>query len=241
MKRHAEQPSHIANVCSLLQIDFTDDLIPVGSAPTHEMFLKVWDAICKGHSPSMPMVGIGHGRKVSQLAWCIYQSMLRLDIKFMKSGSGLESLGIARDESKNKLDIRFSATVVHSGLIQNRKGFMGRVQAYSGSAALDIVQGTKQVFKRFATPNMDPPGCRRDNSRYDRAFHDLMRDKLRHLSVGSASNELLAGRMMRSGEKLDNLRAFAPSLYDVTRDKTHGVRRTRSCCCMTTPPCVFVF
>ena len=46
-KRHAEQLSHISNVCSLLQMDFIDDLIPVGSAIAHKMFLKVWDAICK--------------------------------------------------------------------------------------------------------------------------------------------------------------------------------------------------
>ena len=56
------------------------------------------------------------------------------------------SLGIARDESKNRLDLRYSVTVCTSaGEIKHRKGFLGRAHMLEGGSAQHLIQATKRI------------------------------------------------------------------------------------------------
>ena len=228
--RHENNPCHIANVSAIFQAKCGPGLSDLSKVPTEQQFTKVWNTISKGAAPSADIAGVGSGsRKVPQICWCLAEGLWEMDRAFMENG--LLSLGICRDESKHRIDVRFSATVKAKGKIVTRRGFMGRAAALHGSAATDILDDTQRIFKSFATSSEEPPRLPKNKHagallHFNQDLHHQLRDKLHHLAVDSASNELLSGKMLQKGRLLDTQDTFGPNLMDITRDKTHGVRRT---------------
>ena len=154
--RHEKNPCHIANVSAIFEVKCGPGLTDLSKVPTEEQFMKVWNAISKGTAPSADIAGVGSGsRKVPQICWCLAEGLWEMDRAFI--AKGLQSLGICRDESKHRIDVRFSATVKAKGKIVTRRGFMGRAAALHGSAATDILDATQRIFKSFATSSEEPP------------------------------------------------------------------------------------
>ena len=83
------------------------------------------------------------------MCWCIAESIYELDRALLSKS--LVSLGTCKDESNNKIDIRFSATTLVKGKMQTRRGFLGRAQSFEGSSANDILNITARMFVTFAT------------------------------------------------------------------------------------------
>ena len=221
--RHQQKPCHQAALRKVFGAEGWEQAHD--KAPSSEAFRTVWRAIRQGHAPSAGIEGIGLKQKVARMCWCLAESLRDRDRELVAIA---ESIGIARDESKNRLDCRFSITFVQDGLVTNRKGFLGRAHSVHGSRGVDILRDTDRIFKDFATPRAGSvyPSKWTTPGKLDSQLYEHMRASLRHLSVDSASAELLAGRLMQLGERLDESRAFAPNLVDVTRDKTHAARRT---------------
>ena len=107
------------------------------------------------------------------MAWCLAEALWKNDRDFFTTGT-LLSVGIARDESKNKLDMRFSATALVKGQILNKKGFLGRVAMNDGSAAVDIANATKKAFKTFSTPCCGTPAWAHDDEADPACNMDLL-------------------------------------------------------------------
>ena len=224
-KRHSREACHSRNTRTFLNLPATSHVEQL-RAPDAESFNKVLVAVRKGMSPTAGIKGVGGKQKIQCMCWTLAEAMREEDKAFMKKG--LVSFGMARDESKNRLDIRFSGTVCVKGLIQNLRGFLGRARTEEGSTATDLLNVTRKIFKTFATAKYHPPAANGNGGELDGALQNMMTETLHHVAIDSASNELLTSRMMHKGEQLDNVRVFAPNLMDITRDKTHGSRRNPS-------------
>ena len=224
-KRHEKKTFHIAAVGAHLGVPTGEGarLIP-HQTPSAEAFREVWDAVCAG-TKSMAKK---HGKteKITKFVFCLAEGMRRIDRAFL--AKSLRSLALMRDESDGRLVVRFCAT---NGDLKTRNGMLGLTKD-AASGARGLHEATGVTLSRFCQRNHGAPYLKQEFvqssslPKPDASLMSAMKEKIHQITVDAASDEVLACRMDRDGARLDGVNKLAPNLKCVTRDKTHGVRRT---------------
>jgi hypothetical protein len=154
------------------------------------------------------------------MVWCLAEGMRQLDSVFLKKCT---SLSMKRDESHNRLSIRFSATEPEH--LESRSGILGLLRG-PGTGAHNITESTKEIIKKVATTGSAAPMSQVSiEPTVDQEMFDHIRNITRQLVIDSASDETLSGRQMQHGIRLDDQDVLTPNLGIVTWDKAHGCGR----------------
>ncbi len=203
LSRHHKMSHHVAACRAALCIN--NFCGPEVKAPKSSTFEKVWAAVGQGAAASKPLTGVsrGGGRKIGQMRWCLAHALRQKDRDFLRKAV---SLSMKRDESKNRLVMRYTAT---TNALESRSGVLGCLRN-PGTGARAITRGTKRGILAFA------------------GSKELMRHILnitKQLVIDSASDETLSSRQMKEGINLDGVKPLTPNLKIVTWDKAHGTRR----------------
>ncbi len=203
--RHQTLPQHISACRAMLNIDNDCSQQYQVKAPTESEFQTVWHALAQGHPPSRGIAGVsrGNSRKIAKMAGCLAQALRNEDQEFLRNAV---SLSMKRDESKNKLVLRYTATRAD---LKSKSGLLGCLRN-PGTGARAITRGTQTAIRAFTGSKQ-------------LARHILNITK--QLVIDSASDETLSGRQMREGINLDGVKPLTPNLKIVTWDKAHGTRR----------------
>ena len=222
LKRHQKLTAHIVNACAYLGMAASSDGLAVSKlCPSTDQIWMVWDAMCQGTSFSRGVKSIGTKGKMTKMVWCIAESMRDLDRSFVK---GQKSSSLMRDDADGRMHIRLCST---NSKFDKRLFFLGQAHTSEvGSSAEAKTGNTEAVYRSFATSG-NAPLCKKGSQNFfDNELFDHMRNTLHQVSFDSASNEVLSGRLMKTG--IDSRVAFAPNICTLNRDRTHGCRRILS-------------
>ena len=190
LKRHHALGWH-KDSC-LMYLGLPTDYSPFDRAPNSDAFKKVWDHIAAGLSPAAGVAGVGEGKKVNQLVFCVAESIREIDRKWL-SDSCLMSL--RRDEREGRLCVRFAATKFDT--LETRCGTLGVATAF-GTGATAITGATDMLMKTFCTDGAGPRNIGKAEPKYNGDLDKHLRAIHSQLIVDSASDELLSGRQMAS-------------------------------------------
>ena len=189
------------------------------SAPPREAFKKVVAHVAEyGAAFSEAGVpGAGSGEKCRKLLLCYHEGMRRLDMNWMK---GMKSFTVMRDSRQGKLLLRYVA-VNHD--LRVRRGILGQTKCEARAAAK--LEGTKRLYRRFATKNACLGAFKngRHNIRkiFVKPMHALLVDNTHRLVIDAAKDEVTASEMSR----LLGMSPFTPNLREILRDKSHAATR----------------
>ena len=201
-------------------------------APTAEEFAKFWAGIRKGQSAAQGCDDVGTAHKIEKMSRCLWQGMMELDHRFL----GQEGVVIAlhRDESKQKVNIRFSAA---DNKLQERRGGLGL--AINPGGSLGINEATKKIFADFGTPKMRKGVITRGSTSTQAPTCDLklmknIQESTELINTDAAADEIRASTL---GQKRSvTAGALTPNAKHIARDKAHAARKTplckRTCMCV---------
>ena len=219
-KRHAALLCHADAVRGYLGLLEKGEALDA-RAPSDDSFKQVWKDMCRGVSPSTPLGidGVGQGKKVIKIVYCLAEGMRMLDRKFLE---GAKCISIKRDERDGRLLVRFVAANPN---LDVRRGIMGMRRGF-GTGATAITKATITIMKTFSSPHhgAPKPSCH-DEPSVDKRLFEHVRNTTHQLVIDSASDERRSGRQMAEGVSHDYKDVLTPNLKMVTLDRAHASRR----------------
>jgi hypothetical protein len=217
LQRHARTFKHRNAVAKLIDlpvpVDVTQQL-----APSPELFKKVLERI-RSSGSGRSVEGVGTGRKVSKLRYCLAEACREYDRRFLRKS---ESIVIHGDAKGKRFGIRFSASQRNLSV---RKGALGQIwHLEQGHGAAAIPKSIESIIKVFCTPLFGAPQRRlevKQTPKCDTALFKRVLGAVEMYNPDRASDEQSAGRVMR-----DSASSKFPNLKVVTYDHTHAARRS---------------
>ena len=175
-------------------------------APSVEAFKAVAKSRVAGHSFSQGADGMGR-RKVTKMALCLAETCFHRDREFLRSAT---MMALRQDVRQQMLLVRYSAC---SESLECRRGTLGMVHLDAGGNAA-LQAGIIQVVTEFCTEKFGLDGANLDSA---------LVAHLKHitgiLDADAASDEQLAGRLLRSS-------GIFPNVKVQMRDRTHASGRS---------------
>lgn len=221
-RKHHESKMHRESVRSFLKVSLGPRGDPIAGAPMPEEFKRVWDAFKDG-SVGQGVSGIGAQKKCMKIAQCLFEAMLCLERQMVRAS---KSIGIQRDEAHGRL---WLCHRICSDDFRETAGILGMVSGF-GTGAKNIVKATEQAFRVFCTPGAifrsDAP-LSHHRGAMDTDLFQILTQRVEMINVDSASDELLASRMMKdtTSAMLTDMGPLTPNLKIIIRDATHATRR----------------
>ena len=215
VRRHATSKGHLE---ALMQ--FAGLPGRVFGAPPLSEFVDLFHKMRKGDR--LREAGVSSSDKTELMWWCVSEAMLAEDRAFLGRAA---TISLARDARRQRLVIRFGAADEKA---QVRFGFLG-MQRDGGDTAMDIVQGTNAILKRFCTHRFHPPrwyaGPR---PQFDESLFNHVRTHVELMISDAAANEMLAADISRGRRQSGKvaLGQLMPNIKMVARDYAHSFRRT---------------
>ena len=209
LARHAESRGHQNKVKILLGLQ--GDL---HGPPTAEAFAKVWDELRSGSSGRRGLKEVGAAKKLRRMFWCLWESMKALDRDFLLSDGTV--IALHRDERRQRIQVRFSATNNH---LETRVGGLGI--EWNEGGAYGINKATEKIVMDFCTPLLGKPGS---SAPCDTLAMKNILSKVEVVNVDAAPDELAAAFEAQHSTAKES--AIMPHGRFTVRDKSHGARRT---------------
>jgi len=195
-----------------------------------------WNYIVKGGHARAGLDGVGKQRQMQKLLWCVYESLRKSDADFLVNTA--QTIWLARDARRQRLLIRFRAVGFQKGEIVSRIGVLGQLKDHATDAkgimdaTIEIVRaavseghGRPIVFMHGSAQSASQENAQAASEKVQ-AQADIILNKIEAITVDSASDELLAGEMMRGRCNIAEEQVICPNMKLVVRDKTHASRRT---------------
>ena len=225
--RHQSCDYHI-EACKKAGINVKCDL--VNAAPSEEQFRNVLTSTRSGEGNSKKGIKqVGSRKNAKKMRWCLAESHRGIDRKHLRR---TKVLSLMQDVRHAKLLIRFKAT---DQQLRTRKGVLG-IKSVSDASAKHLKEATLQVMARASTQFVGAPARpkKAPAEKLQTKQLERMLESFEQFTSDAAPDEQLAGELLR--EKPDDpstlqrsatnvLKAFAPNLKIVDKDKSHGVTR----------------
>ena len=172
----------------------------------------------------------GHSgkRKLTKILFCVREAERMMTRRFLAAA---ESIAISQDVAGKRLLMRYRAT---TKALKTREGYLGSCHylEHGGSSAIGVAKATRHIVRNLCTPWVcPPPGIApakrrklREEMTRDKSLEQHIRDHTELVTTDGAADEVLAGRLLRSGGM--SMDAYFPKLLLNKRDATHAVKRT---------------
>lgn len=189
-----------------------DEMSAGKDAPSIQDFAKVVSATWKGDGS---VDGVAQAYKFRNMQYCIAEAV-RVELR--KAVQRAEVISLQQDVRDGQLLVSFTASLSD---LTTCSGFLGQCRLGDdnlGLKARGLYNGTILILQEFATSGLGTPERSGQSGlgKIDQAIVDVLKNKVELIAADAASDETLAGKMLKSYFQNIKIRAW---------DKAHATKR----------------